>query len=198
MGALLSLSRGIDRINRLIAQAASWLILFAVTISAINAIVRKVVNVSSNAWLESQWYLFGAAYMLAAAYTLCANEHIRIDLLYTRWPRRRQNWIDLLGHIFFLMPFAGLMVYHLYPWFMRAYRTGEMSVSASGLPFWPARLVILLGFVLLFVQGISEIIKKIAIMRGDLPDDNAPHTDPVGAVLGADTEARTNTPEHRP
>lgn len=172
MGGLLALSRGIDRINAAIGRGASWMVLIAVIVSAGNAIMRKLFNVSSNGLLEAQWYLFGAAYMGAAAYTLFANEHIRIDILYGRWSRRSQHWIDLFGHLFFLLPFAGLMVYYLYPWFMRAWRSGEMSTNASGLIIWPARLIILVGFVLLFVQGLSEVIKKIAILRGRMDDPN--------------------------
>ncbi|WP_294931417.1 TRAP transporter small permease subunit [uncultured Paracoccus sp.] len=170
MGGLLALSKGIDRVNGWIGRLASWLILLAVIISAGNAIIRKTFNISSNGWLELQWYLFGAAFMGAAAWTLFSNEHIRIDLLYARWSRRSQHWIDLLGHLFFLLPFAGLMVWYLYPWFLRAYYSGEVSMNSGGLVLWPARLILLVGFVLLFLQGLSEVIKKIAIMRGLIED----------------------------
>lgn len=181
MGGLLALSQGIDRVNAVIGRSASWLILIAVFVSAGNAIMRKLFNVSSNGLLELQWYLFGAAYMGAAAYTLYTNEHIRIDLIYGRWSRRTQHWIDLLGHLFFLLPFAGLMVYYLHPWFLRAYHSGEVSTNASGLIIWPARLIILTGFVLLFLQGLSEVIKKIAILRGKLADPN-PYIDSHAAA----------------
>lgn len=170
MGGLLALSRGIDRVTSLIGKSASWLILVAVLVSATNAVIRKAFNTSSNAWLELQWYLFGAAFLLAAAYTLLENEHIRIDILYGAWKRRTQHWIDLIGHLFFLMPFVCMMLYFLYPWVMRSYRGNEMSMNAGGLPLWPAKALLLAGFVMLFFQGISEIIKKIAVMRGVIPD----------------------------
>jgi TRAP-type mannitol/chloroaromatic compound transport system permease small subunit len=127
---------------------------------------------SSNAWLELQWYLFGAAFLLAAAYTLKQNEHIRIDIVYGLWSRRVQHWIDLIGHLFFLMPFCLLMVYYLVPYTLRSVRSGEMSTNASGLIIWPAKALLLAGFVLLTFQGISEIIKKIAVMRGRMDDPN--------------------------
>lgn len=172
MVALLGLSRGIDRINAFIGRSASWLILVAVLVSAGNAVVRKVFNVSSNAWLELQWYLYGAAFLGAAAYTLKENEHIRIDILYGFWRRRRQHWIDLIGHAFFLMPFVMLMIWYLFPWTMDSIRSGEVSTNSGGLVLWPAKLLLLIGFILLFFQGISEIIKKIAVMRGLIEDPN--------------------------
>ncbi len=170
MGALLGLSRMIDTITERIGKAVSWLILIAVLVSAGNAVVRKAFNVSSNAWLEAQWYLFGGAFMLAAAYTLSQNEHIRIDVIYGKFSRRTQHWIDLFGHCFFLMPFVLLMIYYLVPYVAMSYRSGEMSSSAGGLILWPAKGILLAGFVLLAAQGVSEIIKKIAIMRGDMED----------------------------
>ena len=173
MGALLGLSRGIDRVNTIIGRNVSWLILVAVLVSAANAIIRKVFNTSSNSWLELQWYLYGAAFLGAAAYTLKENEHIRIDIIYGMWSRRTQHWIDLIGNVFFLMPFVTLMIYFLYPWVMRSYRSGEVSTNAGGLILWPAKALLLAGFVLLFFQGISEIIKKIAVMRGLIPDPHA-------------------------
>lgn len=182
MRGLLALSRAIDACTTFIGKSASWMILVAVLVSAINAIVRKVFNYSSNGWLELQWYLYGIAYMGAAAWTLNLNEHIRIDLLYTRASRWVQHWIDLLGHLLFLIPFAWLLVYYLYPWFLSAYRTGETSPNASGLILWPARLILLLGFVLLLIQGISEIIKKIAVITGAIPDPN-PHVPQHEATL---------------
>ncbi|WP_315919035.1 TRAP transporter small permease subunit [Mesorhizobium sp. SP-1A] len=168
----LALSRAIDRLNEFIGKWISWLILVSILVSAINAVVRKTFNVSSNAWLELQWYLFGAAFLLAAAYTLRQNEHIRIDIVYGMWSRRVQHWIDLLGHILFLMPFTILMVYYLVPYVLLSYRSGEMSTNAGGLIIWPAKAMLLIGFVLLLLQGISEIIKKIAVMRGLIDDPN--------------------------
>ena len=170
MNGLLALSRGIDRVNTVIGRSAAWLILLAIFVSAINAVVRKVFSVSSNAYLELQWYLYGAAFLLAAAYTLLENEHIRIDIVYGAFSRRVQHWIDLLGTIFFLMPVVLLTLYFVWPWLMRSIRGGEMSMNAGGLMLWPAKAMLFAGFVLLFFQGISEIIKKIAVMRGLIPD----------------------------
>ncbi|MET0575741.1 MAG: TRAP transporter small permease subunit [Mesorhizobium sp.] len=170
MAGLLALSRGIDRLNEFIGKWVSWSILLAVLVSAGNAVIRKAFNMSSNAWLELQWYLFGAAFLLAAAYTLKQNEHIRIDIVYGMFSRRTQHWIDLLGHIFFLMPFVLLMIYYFIPYVGLSFRSGEVSSSAGGLIIWPAKSLLLIGFSLLGLQGISEIIKKIAIMRGDMDD----------------------------
>ncbi|WP_199262255.1 TRAP transporter small permease subunit [Paracoccus binzhouensis] len=170
MGALLGLSRGIDRVNSAIGRSASWLILVAVLVSAGNAVIRKALSTSSNAWLELQWYLYGAAFLGAAAYTLKENEHIRIDIIYGLWTRRRQHWIDLIGHVFFLMPFVTLMIWYIYPWVLRSWHNGEVSTNAGGLVLWPAKMLLLVGFVMLFFQGISEIIKKIAVMRGIIED----------------------------
>lgn len=193
MGALLALSRLIDGLNALIGRWISWLILIAILVSAGNAVVRKTFNMSSNAWLELQWYLFGAAFMLAAAYTLQQNEHIRIDIIYGKFSRRTQHWIDLFGHLFFLMPFVILMIVYFVPYVSLSYRTGEMSSSAGGLIIWPAKALLLAGFLLLALQGISEIIKKIAIMRGDM-DDPTPF---VTAHEQAEVEAETLAKELR-
>jgi TRAP-type mannitol/chloroaromatic compound transport system permease small subunit len=170
MAGLLALSRAIDRMNEFIGKWVSWLILLAVLVSATNAVIRKTLNMSSNAWLELQWYLFGAAFLLAAAYTLRQNEHIRIDIVYGMFSRRVQHWIDLFGHVFFLMPFVLLMIYYFVPYVSLSYRSGEVSTNAGGLTIWPAKSLLLIGFSLLALQGISEIIKKIAIMRGDMDD----------------------------
>lgn len=172
MEGLLALSRGIDRLNEFIGKWVSWLILVSILVSAGNAIIRKLFDVSSNAWLELQWYLFGAAFMLAAAYTLKQNEHIRIDIVYGMWSRRVQHWIDLIGHLFFLMPFVLLMVYMFVPYTLHSFRSGEVSTNAGGLIIWPAKAILLVGFFLLALQGVSEIIKKIAIMRGEMDDPN--------------------------
>ena len=170
MNGLLAVSRAIDRLNEIIGKTVMWAIFVAILVSAVNAVVRKVFNVSSNAWLELQWYLFGAAFMLASAYTLKQNEHIRIDILYGALSRRKQHWIDLFGHVFFLMPMATLMVWLLVPYAFSSFRTGEMSPNSGGLILWPAKAILLAGFVLLFAQGISEIIKKIAVMQDLIPD----------------------------
>jgi TRAP-type mannitol/chloroaromatic compound transport system permease small subunit len=172
MTVLIALSRIIDRITAFIGKAVSWLILLAVLVSAGNAISRKAFDIASNAWLELQWYLFGAAYLLAAAYTLQQNEHIRIDILYNMYSRRKQNIVDLFGHIFFLMPFVLLMLSYFFPYVWLSFRSGEVSTNAGGLIIWPGKLMLLLGFGLLALQGVSEIVKKIAIMRGLIRDEH--------------------------
>ncbi|MCB2117592.1 MAG: TRAP transporter small permease subunit [Rhodobacteraceae bacterium] len=170
MQGLLALSRAIDRINDVIGRSVGWVILIAIFVSATNAVVRKVFSISSNAWLELQWYLYGAAFMMAAAYTLKQNEHIRIDIVYGIWSRRTQHWIDLIGHVLFLMPFVTLMVWMFVPYVAQSWRIGEVSTNAGGLTVWPAKAILLVGFTQLFFQGISEIIKKIAVMRGVIED----------------------------
>lgn len=170
MGGLLAFSRGVDRMNEFIGKAVSWLILVAVLVSATNAVIRKVFSVSSNAWLEMQWYLYGAAFLLAAAYTLKQNEHVRIDIVYGMFSRRVQHWIDLLGHTLFLMPFVLAMLWMLTPYVLKSMLNGEVSTNAGGLLIWPAKSLLLIGFLLLALQGVSEIIKKIAVMRGVIPD----------------------------
>jgi len=181
MRGLLALSAAIDRVTEFIGKWVSWLILISILVSAGNAVIRKLFNSSSNAWLELQWYLFGAAFMFAAAYTLKQNEHIRIDIVYGAFSRRVQHWIDLFGHVFFLMPFVLLMVWYFVPYVALSYRNGEVSTNAGGLIIWPARLFILLGFALLFLQGVSELIKRLAVLMGIIPDperappDTGPH-----------------------
>lgn len=170
MPVLLRFAAGIDRLNEVIGKAVAWLILLAVLVSAANAVVRKLFSMSSNAWLELQWYLFGAAFLLAAAYTLKQNEHIRIDIVYGLFSRRVQHWIDLFGHVVFLMPFVALMVWYLGPYVAQSFRNGEVSTNSGGLVIWPAKGLLLAGFVLLGLQGVAEIIKKIAVMRGLIPD----------------------------
>lgn len=175
MQSLLALSRLIDRFNEMIGKAVSWLILAAVLVSAGNAIIRKTFNISSNAWLELQWYLFGAVFMLAAAYTLKQGEHIRIDIIYGTRSKRTQDWIDLLGHLFFLLPFCLLMLWLLFPYTWHAIKSGEVSANAGGLILWPSKAIILAGFILLTLQAFSEIIKRIAIMAGIMDDPNPHH-----------------------
>lgn len=173
MQGLLKLSRWIDATTEVIGKSVAWLILVSILVSAVNATVRKVFDVSSNAWLELQWYLYGAAFLLASANTLRHNEHIRIDIVYGALSRRKQHWIDLLGHLLFLMPFVLLMDIYFVPWVTKSFLSQEMSTNAGGLILWPAKALLLVGFLLLTIQGISEIIKKIAIMRG-LMDDPTP------------------------
>ena len=173
MPALLRVSRLIDTLNEWIGRTVAWAIVLAVLVSAVNAIIRKVFGTSSNAWLELQWYLFGAVFMLCAAWTLKANEHIRIDIVSNLLSKRGRDWIDIFGHVFFLLPFVAVMIYLSWPFFMRSYESGEVSTNVGGLLIWPAKGLILVGFVLLGLQGLSELVKRIAIMRGELDDEHA-------------------------
>jgi TRAP-type mannitol/chloroaromatic compound transport system permease small subunit len=170
LNALLKLSRIIDAINSRVGRWCALLILVAVLISAGNAVVRKTLDISSNAWLEMQWYLFSAIFLLCASWTLILNEHIRIDIVNNFLPRRVRNWIDVIGHAFFLLPFTLVMIVTSWPFFLSSYRINEQSGNAGGLPQWPAKFLIPLGFMLLFAQGISELIKRIAVMQGKIPD----------------------------
>jgi len=179
MRAALALSGAIDRINGFLGRSVMWLILLAILVSAGNAIVRKAFDISSNAWLELQWYLFGWAFLVAASYTLQRNEHIRIDIFNSMMPKRVRNIIDIIGHIFFLIPLTIVMIVTGIPFFLRSLQINEQSGNAGGLPQWPAQALIMIGFALLLVQGISELIKRIAIMRGMIPD---PHESQVSAL----------------
>lgn len=170
MDGMLRVSSAIDALNTLIGKLVSWLILVAVVVSAGNAIIRKVFDQSSNAWLELQWYLFGAVFMLGAAWTLLRREHIRIDIVFNLFPHRVKLWVELLGHIVFLMPLVILMIYESTPFVIRSVELQETSFNAGGLIVWPAKALVLAGFVLLFLQGISEIIKQVAVMRGIIPE----------------------------
>jgi TRAP-type mannitol/chloroaromatic compound transport system permease small subunit len=167
---LLGISRLIDDLNERIGKIAAWAIVVAVIVSAVNAIVRKVFGTSSNAWLELQWYLFGAVFMLCASWALKANEHIRIDILSNRYSQRTRNIVEMLGHLAFLLPLCLVMVWLSLPFFWRSYSSGEVSTNAGGLLIWPAKGLILLGFIMLLVQWLSELIKRIAIIRGERPD----------------------------
>ncbi len=173
MQLLLAISRAIDRFSVFVGRSVYWLILAAILVSAVNATTRKLFSLSSNAWLELQWYLFGAAYLLAAAYTLQRNEHIRIDIVSGMLSARARNWIDMFGHVFMLIPFTAFMTYQCWWYFLTAWRSGEISGSFGGLIIWPARLMILLGFALLLVQAFSELIKRIAVIAGLIPDPHA-------------------------
>ncbi len=170
MDFLLKFSRAVDAVSAFVGKVAAWLVLVAVLVSAGNALIRKTFDISSNAWLELQWYLYGAVFLLAAAYTLQRNEHVRIDFVSNMLTKRTRDWIDLLGHIFFLLPFTIMMVYLSFPWFIRSFQSGEFSANAGGLLLWPAKIMVLLGFTLLTLQGFSEIIKRAAVIRGDIDD----------------------------
>jgi TRAP-type mannitol/chloroaromatic compound transport system permease small subunit len=167
---LLSLSRLIDRITTWVGSWVSWLVLAAVLISAINATVRKALNTSSNAYLEIQWYLFAAVVLLAAGYTLMRQEHVKIDVISGRFSKRTQIWIDIVGLVFFVLPLVYTVVHLSVPLVIRAYEMNEYSQNAGGLIRWPVFALLPIGFVLLGVQAISELIKRIAFLRGLIPD----------------------------
>jgi TRAP-type mannitol/chloroaromatic compound transport system permease small subunit len=171
--ALLPLSRGIDAFNLRIGKWMSWLILITVLISATNATVRKVFDTSSNAWLELQWVLFSVIFLLCSPWTLLANEHIRIDIVNNLLPKRVRNIIDVVGHALFLLPLTLIMIVTGLPFFVRSFLLNEQSMNAGGLPQWPAKSLVVIGFSLLFIQGLSELVKRIAIMRGLIPDTAA-------------------------
>lgn len=170
MSALLGLSRAIDAFNSVIGRWVSWFILLAVIISTTNAIVRKLFDTSSNAWLEMQWVLFGAVFLLCAPWTLLNNEHIRIDIVNSMFPKSGRNWIDVFGHVVFLLPFTIVMLVTSIPFAYRSLAINEQSANAGGLPQWPAKMLIPIGFALLFMQAISELIKRLAIIQGRLAD----------------------------
>lgn len=173
MGTLLKFSRAVDALNAWVGRWVLWLILASTVISGINAVVRKVFDTSSNAYLEVQWYLFAAAFLLAAGYTLLQGEHVRIDVLAGRLSKRKQIWIDVVGFALFLTPMCLVVLYFGIPFFLQGYRSGEMSSNAGGLIRWPVYLMMPAGFFLLLLQGLSELVKRIAFLRGLIPDPTA-------------------------
>lgn len=166
MPFFLSLSQSIDGFNERIGLTISWALLTAVLICSGNALVRYMFNTSSNAWLEIQWYLFGAIFLLASPYTLKRNEHVRIDVIVGRLPKRTQVWIDIFGFLLFLLPASVLILYFAVPFALESVRSQEMSSNAGGLIVWPAKVLIPVGFLLLTLQGVSELIKRIGFLRG--------------------------------
>ncbi len=170
MDFLLNFSRLIDRVSTAVGRTLSWFILLAVIVSTMNAIVRKLFDVSSNSWLELQWVLFGAVFLLCSSWTLLSNEHIRIDIVNSLLPKAARDWIDIVGHVFFLLPLTIIMMIVSWPFAIRSLLLNEQSVNAGGLAQWPAKFLIPIGFLMLFFQGLSELIKRIAIMRGALED----------------------------
>lgn len=170
MKQLLGLSQAIDRMNGHIGRWVAWLIVAAAVISAVNAVVRKAAHMSSNSWLEVQWWLFAAVFLLAAPWTLALNEHIRIDVVSNYFSKRQRNAVEMIGHIFFLLPAAAMIVFTSWHYFLTSWAQNEQSQNAGGLPQWPIKALIPIAFTLLFVQGFSELIKRIAIIRGDLPE----------------------------
>jgi TRAP-type mannitol/chloroaromatic compound transport system permease small subunit len=177
--SLLKMSRGIDAFTTWTGKRLAWLILLAVVVSALNAIVRKSFDTSSNSWLELQWVLFSIVFLLCSSWTLLDNEHIRIDIVNNALPKQLRNSIELIGHAFFLMPLCIIMIITGGPFFMRSVEINEQSGNAGGLPQWPAKSLIIIGFTMLLVQGISELIKRIAVTRGLIPD---PHASQVNAL----------------
>ncbi|MEO8525287.1 MAG: TRAP transporter small permease subunit [Caldimonas sp.] len=175
MTPLLALSRQIDRMNEWVGRWVAWLVLAAVLISAGNAIVRKAFDQSSNGLLEIQWYLFAAVFLLAAGYTLQRQEHVRIDVIAGRFSKRTQIWIDIVGICLFLLPFVVVVIDLSMPLVLRAYRMHEMSNNAGGLVRWPVFAMLPAGFILLGIQGLSELIKRVAFLRGLIPDPTGRH-----------------------
>ncbi|QTC00884.1 TRAP transporter small permease subunit [Alcaligenes sp. SORT26] len=170
MKFFLRLSSLIDRLNTVVGKSVTWLTLIVVLVSAINAIVRKVFGVSSNYWLELQWYLFGAIFLLAAGYTFFVNEHVRVDALAERFPPRVQVWIDIIGVIFFLLPATLLIFWLSIPFFEQSYVLNELSSNTGGMIRWPVKLLIPVGFFLLALAGVSHLIKCIGFLRGACPN----------------------------
>lgn len=168
MDGLLAYTRFMDNVSERVGKLVSWLILFAVLISATNAIVRKAFDIGSNAFLELQWYLFAAVFLLGAAWTLKRNEHIRIDVVVGRFSARTHAWIDILGTLFFLLPLCFVILYSGIPFAVDSLKSGEMSSNAGGLIIWPAKMLIPLGFLLLAMQGVAELIKRVAFLQGKI------------------------------
>jgi TRAP-type mannitol/chloroaromatic compound transport system permease small subunit len=183
LNALLPVTRAIDGTNRWVGKRLAWLILAAVLVSAVNATVRKALDTSSNAWLELQWVLFSVVFLLCSPWTLLDNEHIRIDIVNQMLPKRVRDWIDTIGHTLFLLPLCIIMVTTSVPFFWRSWQINEQSGNAGGLPQWPSKALLMIAFALLFLQGLSELIKRIAVMRDLIPD---PHE---GQKSSLETEA---------
>ena len=191
MKRLLALSRLIDALNERVGRLIYWLVLAAVLVSAGNATMRYAFNLSSNAWLEIQWYLFSAVFLLCAGYTLLHNEHIRIDVIAGRLSKRAQTWIDIFGCVFFLLPMALVIMWLAWPVFMDAYIHHEISGDAGGLVRWPVKLLMPVGFFLLALQGVSELIKRIAFLLGLIPDPVETHEVPMElAITRSEAEAK--------
>lgn len=170
MHALLKFSKAVDWLNTQVGKYSIWLILAATVVSGVNAIIRKLFNMSSNAYLEVQWYFFAASFLLAAGYTLLNNEHVRIDVVSSHLSKRGQMWVDIIGFAFFLTPICAAVLWYGIPFFLQGFHSGEMSQNAGGLIRWPVYAMIPLGFTLLLLQGWSELIKRIAFLQGLIED----------------------------
>jgi TRAP-type mannitol/chloroaromatic compound transport system permease small subunit len=173
MRALLKFSNAVDWVNAQVGKYVIWLILASTVISAVNAVIRKVFNMSSNAYLEVQWYFFAASFLLAAGYTLLQGEHVKIDVVSSKLSKRGQIWVDIIGFSVFLTPVCLTILYYGIPFFLQGYRSGEVSGNAGGLIRWPVYAMIPLGFGLLMLQGWSELIKRIAFLKGLIDDPTA-------------------------
>ena len=183
MRAALALAGWIDRVNARFGRIAVWLVLLACLISAANALSRYALDLSSNAWLELQWYLFGAVFMLAAAYTLQRNAHVRIDVVSSHLSKRTREWIDVICHILMLLPFVLVMIWLGFPFAVESFMDQEVSSNAGGLMIWPSKLFILLGFLLLLAQCLSELIKRVAFLTGHLRE---PEPEPTHGLTPED------------
>jgi TRAP-type mannitol/chloroaromatic compound transport system permease small subunit len=181
--ALLAFSRVIDAINSRIGKWLAWALFAAILVSTGNAIIRKLFDMSSNTWLELQWILFSVVFLLCSPWTLLKNEHIRIDILNNMLRKPVRNWIEVLGHLFFLLPFTIVMMITGWPFFVASFRINEQSSNAGGLPQWPAKFLVPACFFLLFFQGISELIKRIAVMRGLIDDPHVSAHHPAEAEV---------------
>ena len=186
MKVLLTIARAIDSLNERIGRAVIWLVLVMVLVSAANAVSRYALNASSNAWLELQWYLFAAVFLLCAGYTLRHNEHIRIDVISSRFSPRTRAWVDIFGTVCFLLPLTLFILGLSWPIFVNAWVSNEVSSNAGGLIRWPARLIVPAGFLLLSLQGLSELIKRVAFLKGLIPDPAEKPTDPALEQLRVD------------
>lgn len=190
MEPLLGLSRAIDRVSGQIGRSVSWLIVAAALVAAGNALMRKIFSISSNAWLESQWWLFALVFLLASPWTLAQNEHVRIDVVNALFPRWAKNAVELIGHVFFLLPACAMLAYTSWHYFLTSYHQNEQAMNAGGLPQWPIKALIPLAFALLFVQGISELIKRLAIINGDLEETERGGGHGRAAVAAAEVDAK--------
>jgi TRAP-type mannitol/chloroaromatic compound transport system permease small subunit len=189
LDGLLQFSRLVDAMNKRIGKWLAWLILVAVLVSAANATVRKTFDTSSNAWLELQWVLFSAVFLLCSSWTLLDNEHIRIDIVNNLMPKWLRDTIDVVGHLFFLLPLTVIMIVTGVPFFLKSYGVNEQSWNAGGLPQWPAKSLVMIAFALLFLQGLSELIKRVAVMRGLIPDPYASKHKPIESEIEQMVEA---------
>ena len=176
MKSLLRLAHWIDTLNERVGRTIYWLILFMVIISSGNALMRKFFSISSNAFLEIQWTLFAAVFLLAAGYTLKCNEHVRIDIISGRFSKRTQAWLDIIGGLFFLLPITGVILYFSWPFFIHSFISQEVSGNPGGLILWPAKALIPIGFSLLLLQGLAEIIKRLGFLFANEPPETPPHS----------------------